>query len=259
MARVDAERLLTPVFSQKHVAAMLRHFEGATEDFQRGEWEDSIAKGGKFIEAALKALAVSAGLTFPTGKGFKADTVINSLGGLPAGSADNTVRLTIPRACRFIYEIASNRGGRHDPDEIDPNEMDANVVAMNCSWILAEMIRHAQHGAVNTDDAKNIVDSLVKRKYPLIENVDGRMYFHLENASAHDIALVALAHCYPSRMAANDLVNLLKRHDFTEKNARVTLKRVKKFVDEDGHGGLRLLTPGLKKAEEIMSSKSGEA
>jgi CheY-like chemotaxis protein len=40
----------------------------------------------------------------------------------------DSVRLTIPRACRFIYEIASNRGARHDADEVAANEMDANAV-----------------------------------------------------------------------------------------------------------------------------------
>ena len=192
MARNQAEQLLLPVFPKKHVEGLLRHFEGMTQDFQRGEWEDCIAKAGKFVEAVLKALTVTAGQTLPKGKEFKADKAINILGGLPVGSVDDTVRLTIPRSSRFVYEISSNRGGRHDPDEINPNEMDAIVVVGNCSWILAEMIRYAQRGAVDTDAAKNIVDSLVTRKYPLIEEVDGRPYFHLKNASAPDIALVAL-------------------------------------------------------------------
>lgn len=254
MARNQAEQLLLPVFPKKHVEGLLRHFEGMTQDFQRGEWEDCIAKAGKFVEAVLKALTVTAGQTLPKGKEFKADKAINILGGLPVGSVDDTVRLTIPRSSRFVYEISSNRGGRHDPDEINPNEMDAIVVVGNCSWILAEMIRYAQRGAVDTDAAKNIVDSLVTRKYPLIEEVDGRTYFHLSKASATDIALVALNHFYPGRVASNDLLELVKRHDFTEKNARVAIRRIMKFADEDEHGSLRLLAPGVKKAEQIMDS-----
>lgn len=253
MNRMQVEKLLVPVFPKRHVVGMLRHFERATEDFQRGEWEDSIAKGGKFIEAALKALYVSAGQTLPGGRAFKVDSVINGLAGLAQGSADDTVRLTIPRACRFVYEISSNRGGRHDPDQIDPNEMDANVVVMTCSWVLAEMIRHAQHGAVDSVAAKNMVDSLVKRRYPLIEEVDGRAYFHFENASAVDIGLLALAYRYPGRIAADDLVSLLARHGFSNENARVAVRRIKRFVDMDEDGRLRLLVPGLKKAEQIMS------
>lgn len=254
MARTQVEQLLVPVFPKRNVDGLIRHFEGMTKDFQREEWEDCIAKGGKFVEAVLNALTVAGGQTVSKGKYFKADKAINILGGLGVGSVDDTIRLTIPRSCRFVYEIASNRGGRHDPDEIDPNEMDAVVVIGNCSWILAEMIRHAQHGAVDMSAAKNIVNALVTRKYPLIEEVDGRTYFHLNGASATDIALVALNYSYPGRIAMDDLVELVQRHDFTENNARVAVQRIMKFVDEDENQRLRLLAPGVRKAELIMVS-----
>ena len=253
MSSTNVAQLLLPVFPKKHVSAMIRHFERMTNDFQRQEWEDCIAKGGKFVEAVLKALYVSAGQVLPSGKAFKVDAIINRLAGLSQGSVDDTVRLTIPRACRFVYEIASNRGGRHDPDEIDPNEMDANAVVMNCSWALAEMIRHAQRGVVDSSAAKSIVDSLVKRRYPLIEDVDGRTYFHFANTSAVDIALLALAYCYPRRMAPQELIILLRRHSFSGANARVALQRIRRLVDKDVDGRLRLLAPGLQKAERIMS------
>ena len=144
----EIEALLVPHFAKKHVTSLLRHFSKLVEELQQEEWADAIAASGKFIEAVLKALFVQVGKTPPAGRGFKADFVINGLAQVPDGIAHDSVRLTIPRACRFLYDIASNRGGRHDPDEIDPNEMDANAAVMNCSWILAEMIRVAQKGAV---------------------------------------------------------------------------------------------------------------
>ncbi len=256
MTKSNAEQLLTPFFPKKHVAAMLRHFERMADDFQRGEWEDSIAKGGKFIEAALKALYVRAGQVVPAGKAFKADSIINNLSGLPVGSVDDTVRITIPRACRFVYEIASNRGGRHDPDEIDPNEMDANVAVSNCSWILAEMIRHAQHGAVDSNAASEIVDSLIRKKYPLIEEVEGRVYFHLKKKTAPDVALLALARRYPRRIEKQELVETVKRNGFTDANARMAVKNTARFVDNDGEDRLRALATGLREAERIMKEKS---
>ncbi|MER3422903.1 MAG: hypothetical protein C4293_06395 [Nitrospiraceae bacterium] len=256
MPATQIESLLTPVFPKKHIASMLRHFEAMTKHFQREEWEDSIAKGSKFIESALKALCVRAGQTPATGKAFKVDSIINRLTGLQAGSVDDTVRLTIPRACRFLYEICSNRGGRHDPDEIDPNAMDATVVITTCSWILAEMLRHAQHGAVDSNAEKSIVDSLVKRKYPLIEEVEGRTYFHFNDASAVDVALVALAHCYPRRLTREALLDILRRHRFSANNSRQALQGINRIVDENASGELLLSAPGLRKAEEIMNSAS---
>jgi len=254
MDRSQIEALLIPKFPKKHASAALDHFSEMAGRFQGAEWEPCIAKAGKFVEAALKALGVHAGLTVPSGRKFSAGAVIDDLGRLPGtAGVDDTVRITIPRACRFAYDIASNRGARHDPDEVNPNEMDASAVVPTCSWILAEMIRYAQKGAVDPSQAKELVESLSARRYPLIEEVDGRVYFHRAKKSAPDVALLALSYHYPKRVRQSDLIETIRRHGFKNHNATVAVARIRKLVDDDGNGNLRLLAPGLKKAEELMS------
>lgn len=252
MERHHIEVLLAPKFPKKNIGAALNHFAAMGTMFQAGEWESCSAKAGKFVEAALKGLGTHAGLTVPSGRHFKADSVMTALGNLAGGSFDDSVRLTIPRACRFVYDIASNRGARHDPDEVNPNEMDASAVVSTCSWILAEMIRFAQKGALDTTQAREIVESLAARRYPLIEDVDGRVYFHHPNTSAPDVALLALAYRYPKRIAVDELITVVKRHGFKANNAQVAVHRTKRYVDDDGDGNWKLLSPGLKRAEEIM-------
>ncbi|MCX6570514.1 MAG: hypothetical protein NT006_03710 [Candidatus Aminicenantes bacterium] len=225
-------------------------------DFQMGEWEDSLAKAGKFVEAVLKALFVHVGESPPTGRGFKADPIITGLANKPQNSCDDSIRLTIPRACRFVYDIASNRGGRHDPEEINANEMDANASVSTCSWILAEMIRLSQKGVVDLEEARKLVDSLTRKKYPFIEEVDGRVYFHLEKKTAPDVALLALDHAYPGRLSKQNLIDAIKRNGFSSDNARKAVQSISHFVDNDGNDRLRLLAPGLRRAEEIIKTKA---
>lgn len=236
----------------KHVDSLLRHFESAVDHFRSNKWEDCAAKAGKFVEATLKALAHIASVSAPSGRAFKVDTVVNLLRQTPAGSIDDAVRIIIPRCCTFIYEIASNRGGRHDPHEVNPNEMDAAAAVANISWVLAEMIRFAQKDAVDLAEAKQLVDSLTERKYPLIERVEGRFYFHKKNKSAVEVALVALDTRHPMRMSRRELIETVRRNGFTEENARMAVSRIAGLVDDDGSGRLRLLAPGRQKAEEIM-------
>jgi hypothetical protein len=152
-------------FATKHVDSAVRHFQAMVGEFQKSQWDDSAANGGKFIEAILKALSVFVGDTPPTGKDFKAGKIIVQLGQKPASAHPDTIRLTIPRACQFAYEIASNRGARHDADEIDANEMDAGAVLSVCAWILAEMVRFSQKG-LDLAQAKSIVEGLIQRRYP---------------------------------------------------------------------------------------------
>ena len=105
---------------------------------------------------------------------------------------EESIRLTIPRACRIVYEIASNRGARHDADEIDPNEMDATVAVSVCSWIVAEMLRVAQKGSLDPAGVQEIVAGLIQKRYPHIEEVQGRIYVSIKGLSAREIAIAAL-------------------------------------------------------------------
>lgn len=245
--------LLTGQFRKTHIDAALGHFSGTISELQVGAWEQCIAKGGKFVEAVLKAIWIHAGQTLPSGRHFKVDGIITGLGNLPTNTTSDAIRLTIPRACRFAYDIASNRGGRHDPDEINPNEMDASVIAPICSWILAELIRYAQKGAVNTNQAQDCVRALSTRRYPLVEEVEGRVYFHNKNLSAKDVAILALAYRFPKRVHESELRSTIRRHGFKQNNAQVAVARMKSLMDDDGQGNLRLLSPGLQLADQIMS------
>lgn len=119
------------------------------------------------------------------------------------------------------------------------------------------MIRNAQKGALDVERAKKLVESLTIKKYPLIEEVDGRIYFHHPKKSAVDVALMALAYRYPERTGESEIVDTVRRHGFRTNNAQMAVRRIKKFIDDDGRGQLLLLAPGLKRAEQIMNRTEG--
>jgi len=250
----DLEEMLQPTFASKHVKAALKHFQAMTTEFQQGAWEETIGKGGKFVEAALKALYVHVGKTLPAAREFKAGKVMNDLEQLASGAFDDAIRLTIPRACRFAYDIASNRGARHDSGEIDPNQMDARAVVAAAAWTLAEMLRYAQKGTLDPAAVRELVDGLTQRQYPLVEDVDGRVYFHVRGASARDVALLSLWHKHPGRMMEDELIAAVMRHKFKKPNATMAVLRLGHLVDRDEHGKLRLLQPGMRLADQLIAS-----
>jgi hypothetical protein len=245
----SVEEMLTDVLQAKHVKAAVRHFDELVSEFQLGKWEKSIAKGGKFIEAILKAVWVEAGEAVPTGRAFKADTLINQLPSKTA-LAEDSLRLTLPRACRVIYDIASNRGGRHDPDEVDPNVMDATVVLANAQWILAELVRYSQKGATNADAAADQVDSLIKRRYPFFEDIDGHLYSD-GGKSAREVGLMVLFY-HGKRMSRVELRKSIVRHGYAEGNANVAIKRLAGAMDDDGNGNVKLRLTGIREAETLI-------
>ena len=254
MAKKRLDALLKAYFVARHATAAINHYQSTVEEFQKGEWEISIAKGSKFIEAILKALWAHVRETVPTGKGFKVGAIIGGLGNKPITFHD-TVRLTIPRACRLVYDVASNRGGRHDSGDVDPNQMDATLVVANCSWILAGMLRYSQKGSLDMDVVVEMVASLTQRKYPFVEEIDVRLYFSLKGLSARDVALLTLWRIHPRRMNKEDLIQAAKRHGNSKANANMGVARLRKVVDDDGAGNFRLLISGIHEAEALIASK----
>jgi hypothetical protein len=208
------------------------------------------------VESVLKALWLLTGNTLPKARDFKVDVVIRELERLPRAATDDSIRLTIPRMCRAIYDVASNRGARHDPDEIDPNIMDASVAASVCSWLLAEMVRYSQRGSVDPSTAKALVDALSQKRFSFIEDVDGRVYFHIKNLGARGTALLALWRAHPRRLSKHELMSTIERHGYSEENARMSLVRLRPLVDEDEKGSWKLLLPGIAEAETLITNNS---
>lgn len=247
------EGLLTSVFAPKHVGSLLKHFGAMVTEFQKSNWEQALSKSSKFIEALLKAIWCHAGGTLPPQREFKVSKIINDLKQLPRGSLNDAMRITIPRACEFVYDISSNRGARHDPDEIDPNEMDATSVVSTCSWLLGEILRYAQKGIPDIRIVNDQVRRITQRRYPQIEDVDGRVYFLFKNLSAKDVALLYLWYKHPTRLSKTELSDAVRRHRFSKSNVNMAISRLGRMIDVDGDGKMRLLQPGLKQAEEIIA------
>jgi hypothetical protein len=255
MPEQTVNQLLKVAFKPVHVDAAVGHFQKMVTDYLKSDWADASSKAGKFIEAVMKALWVHACELVPKGKLFSVGGIIDGLQQKPAvAGIPDTVKLTIPRACRFAYEIASNRGARHDADEIDANEMDASTVVSLCSWILSEMVRFSQKG-LDPAEAQKIVEGLMRRKFPLSEEIDGRIYTQI-GESAPDVALGILHAIYPKRMAKEELIKSLMRHTYSSNNANVAIVRIKKYVDIDAEDRFRLRNTGLQRADSLLDVAS---
>jgi hypothetical protein len=62
----------------------------------------------------------------------------------------------------------------------------------------------------------------MKKKYPFVEELDGRVYINIAK-SAPQVALLILWHRYPERMSKEELVLSVARHDFKRKTGPVPI------------------------------------
>jgi hypothetical protein len=154
------------------VDELLDAYEEAKSNHYLGGLRLSAVEGGRFCEAAFRLLQQRAfGKFDPLGKQLKADNLTQSLANLPGGSQPDSVRLHIPRALRVVYDVRNNRDAAHLGDGIDPNLQDATLVAGVLDWVLAEFVR--LHHNVTADEAQRMVEDLVTRRVPVVEDFDG--------------------------------------------------------------------------------------
>jgi hypothetical protein len=130
----------------------------------------SAVEAGRFCEAVVRLLQQDAAGNFTAlADNIEVDRELRRLENQVA--ATDSVRLHIPRAIRVIYGIRNKRNTAHLNDGIDPNIQDSTLVAVTCDWIMAELVR--LHHNVSPDEATAIVQDLVRRKAPLVQDFDG--------------------------------------------------------------------------------------
>lgn len=159
--------------------------------FHLGDFRPNAVEGGRFSEAALRILEwqTTGAYTPLSDPQFKADRVLNALPQLALGTFPESVRIHLPRALRVIYDIRNKRDAAHLNDSIDPNLQDASIVIAILDWSLAELVRLHHH--VSATDAQRIIDSLVRREVPMIQEFDGRPRI-LKKLGHKDLVLVLL-------------------------------------------------------------------
>ena len=241
-------------FDKRKVSTLVGYFSGSIQKLEQGDWENSLVKSGKFVEATVKLLWTFAGKTLPRAKDFKAGAYAQKIIDQVSTTEilSEGVRLQIPRACIFLYDITSNRGGRHDSDEFDPNEMDAITASSLCSWILAEFVRFCVPNGLSPDEARKIVESVIERRYPIFEEIEGRIYVdNGKHKSALQCALMILYKKFPERMNRKELVEAVKRHRYGK--FALKFERLAPFIDSDDSGNILLRATGRRKVEKILA------
>jgi hypothetical protein len=100
------------------------------------------------------------------------------------------VRIHIPRALRLVYDIRNKRDAAHLGDGIDPNLQDAMMVTSILDWVLAEFIRLYHNVSANA--AQQIVNGIVARAVPVIQDFNGALKILRPNLAVGDHCLVLL-------------------------------------------------------------------
>jgi len=204
----NIEKILSSSIDATLVGHLLEHYQELKQKFFLGQCEPSELNCGKFIEVAIRILEyITKGSYTPFGGDISLDALAKELEQMPKDKFYDSIRIHIPRILRAVYDIRSKRGVAHK-GEINPNLMDATFVVSACDWIMAELVRLYHLGDPN--EAQRIIDSIVERKLPIIEEFGDELKVLNPELPVADKILLILYKKHPNYVSTNDLRKWIK-------------------------------------------------
>jgi len=216
-----------------------------------GQHEQSQLSAGKFVEIVIRILQyITEGNYTPLNKTVSLDSLSRKLQVLPAKSNPESIRIHIPRTLRTIYDIRNKRGVAHVGD-ISPNLMDATFVVSSCDWVIAELIR--QYFVGDPNEAYKIINSVVEKKVPLIEEFESDLKLLTPKAIVTDKILLILYKKYPKYVSMSDLKKWINKPSSQIYNALSRLNKDAKIFRRDSENIITRL--GINHVEQNILGK----
>ena len=168
----------------------------------------------------------------------------------PKSNAEKEIlTLAIPNVARSVYILRSKKDVVH-VKTVDPNFIDSVYCVTACDWMLSELA--LLFLKVDEKETYELINSMLKKKIPLIEEFEDRTIVILKNdLSRSDELLLVLYHHYPQRVSNSELAKTLK----LSKNIYTYLQRLenKKLIHRT-ESGSKLTRLGIKYVEDILLS-----
>lgn len=181
---------LSSQFPIKLVEDLLQSYEEVLVSFRKGAWSETLWKAGKFVENVFRVLYFAAHKRV-IDQVQSVDEMRKEFEKLPEEFPES-VRILIPRiAYSMIYSPRSKKGAVH-VKPVNPDFMDATLTASACQWILAELLRNYHRN--QTGRLKELIQSIVNKTIPFVEEFDGQPFVTIKLKSAVDEILLLLLH-----------------------------------------------------------------
>lgn len=241
--------VLTGWFGAAGATEVLKHFTALKNALQVGDFEKTLLRCGKFVEAVLRGFSYAR-----TGASPKNIHVGKRLTALENDqSLDGEARSLIISHLRTLNAFRNKRGGGHS--SFDPMRFDAQGAAGAATWTLVELLRLAGDG--DEHHAERLATAVAATSIPFIEVIDGTPLVLIPGASARTEILLTLYSRYPETVARRDLGDWLK--PIASSNVTNSLNRLQRDkLVFSGTNGLTLTRLGVRAAEDAIASQVRE-
>lgn len=237
---------------------LLNAYGEIIRNFRERRWEPSELNGGKLCEVVYSILKGYVDGRMPL-RPQKPRNMVDACKGLEKADGSlfpRSVRIQIPRMLIALYEIRNNRGVGHVGGDVNPNEMDSKVVLEMSKWTMAELVRLFHN--LRTDEATEVVESLLERTIPVVWAVDGRRRVLKVGLQKKDEALLLL-YSATGAVKEDDLFEWVEHSNWSvfRKTILKRLHRDRLIEFDEANGKARISPKGITYVEENLPLEMG--
>lgn len=234
--RNKIEALLAATIPSPLVKALLDAHLEIKDNFYQGRFRASELEGGRFAEAAIRIVEeLTTGKHTALGRALPAfdEDYLKRVSSVAKTGSHDSLRVHIPRALFSVYGIRNRRDVGHIGGDVNPNHADATLIVSVCDWVLVEFIRLTYNCSLS--EAQSMVDDLVERKMPIIQDFSGFPKILKAGLSIPDRILVLAYWAGAKGVDIKDLQKWMKPTTATAlSTALLRLERNKLFIHRDG-------------------------
>lgn len=186
------------------VEQIVKTFTESVAKLNSGDYGSCLNNAGLFCEHVLRALVFDVTGSVP--KEIKSfSEAIKLVEKSPISS--EALRILVPKILSSsVYDLRSKRGAVHVKG-VDPQKRDAVLAVTASSWVLAELL--AEHGNLAGAQLDSVIGSLMRRKLPLIEHINGDAVVIADVPTHLEALLIIDGH--PEGVSRRELGKLVKR------------------------------------------------
>lgn len=213
-------------------------------NFALGKYKPSEMGGGHFCETVYRILECHSD---PSGSFTSLKANVGDFRRLQRRLMKNkqlheTVRFHLPNALSTIYDIRSRRGAAHKSADVNPNYMDAALIAAAADWVMAELVRMLHN--IDIDEARNVVESIVTKNIPIIWQIGDRRRVLDSSLSEKQVVVALLYFDHPKPIVKNDLVEWVEsKNPFRLRTQHLPALHKSRLIDVEKTTDLVRLSP----------------
>jgi len=239
------EVLVKKVNDKKLVDNFLYSYSEISKEFMSRDPVKLFQNIGLFVESSLRIIEH---IIFKKHTPLNSNLVIgNLIKKLEKTKGADGLRIHAARLNRAVYDFRSRKKSVH-LKEVDPQEIDANLVFNIATWIFIEILKE-----LNIPKGESAIKTLFTKRIPLVQEVDG-IFRTTDPTLLGTHRILLLLYSAPAGMTEKELFEGTKTKIKNLRHLRVNLKNLyeKDLVHRKKDGRWVLFGKGFSKAENII-------